>query len=447
MSRPITAVVTARDALATCCSCSLLCLDHADHAGPAAATARRWTASARRRGACSARSERVAAAIAGPVGDAVDGVGDLGDGRDRGRPAEQGERRAPPAAAHHRATTATGPPSSTTCSSVAGAGRYTRRAGPGHRDRPGAELRLDRHDRRRQPGRHPAGHDRAQRRRPGRPGQDGRTDRPRPCCSSSTPTRRSACGSRARWSSASPPARAWRRRRPRPAAARRRSRASSAGDRLVTFGSQGDAPYVPGSRSARSSRSGAPGLADPHRDGARRTSTSPSLDLVGVVVEPPRSRPARRRAAAAARRADAGADRDGHRDRRAEAGRADVPAARSRWPSLLVIVALAVQVDRAVPAAAARRDPGPRAARRRRAGARLRARLRAGLRASAAGLVLDLVPPADHEVGRWALVLTLVGYLAGLARDETRRSRVRAAGRRRGRRRPARSCCTPGSAP
>jgi rod shape-determining protein MreD len=39
-----------------------------------------------------------------------------------------------------------------------------------------------------------------------------------------------------------------------------------------------------------------------------------------------------------------------------------------------------------------------------------------------AGLAADLVPPADHEVGRWALVLTLVGYFAGLARVETRRS-------------------------
>jgi rod shape-determining protein MreD len=40
----------------------------------------------------------------------------------------------------------------------------------------------------------------------------------------------------------------------------------------------------------------------------------------------------------------------------------------------------------------------------------------------AAGLAVDLVPPADHEVGRWAFVLTLVGYLAGLAQAETRRS-------------------------
>src|SRR5687768_17033845 len=39
-----------------------------------------------------------------------------------------------------------------------------------------------------------------------------------------------------------------------------------------------------------------------------------------------------------------------------------------------------------------------------------------------AGLAADLVPPADHEVGRWAFVLTLLGYLAGLAQAETRRS-------------------------
>ena len=40
----------------------------------------------------------------------------------------------------------------------------------------------------------------------------------------------------------------------------------------------------------------------------------------------------------------------------------------------------------------------------------------------AAGLSSDLVPPADHEIGRWAFVLTMVGYLAGAAREETRRS-------------------------
>jgi rod shape-determining protein MreD len=39
-----------------------------------------------------------------------------------------------------------------------------------------------------------------------------------------------------------------------------------------------------------------------------------------------------------------------------------------------------------------------------------------------AGLALDLLPPSDHAVGRWALVLCLVGYLAGLAEDEVERS-------------------------
>lgn len=40
----------------------------------------------------------------------------------------------------------------------------------------------------------------------------------------------------------------------------------------------------------------------------------------------------------------------------------------------------------------------------------------------AAGFTVDLVPPADHEIGRWALVLTVVGYLAGMAQGESRRS-------------------------
>ena len=36
----------------------------------------------------------------------------------------------------------------------------------------------------------------------------------------------------------------------------------------------------------------------------------------------------------------------------------------------------------------------------------------------AAGLVLDLAPPADHTAGRWALSFVLVGYLTGLARRD-----------------------------
>jgi rod shape-determining protein MreD len=36
----------------------------------------------------------------------------------------------------------------------------------------------------------------------------------------------------------------------------------------------------------------------------------------------------------------------------------------------------------------------------------------------AAGLVLDLAPPADATAGRWALAFVVVGYLTGLARPE-----------------------------
>ncbi|MFI8005773.1 rod shape-determining protein MreD [Streptomyces sp. NPDC086010] len=35
-----------------------------------------------------------------------------------------------------------------------------------------------------------------------------------------------------------------------------------------------------------------------------------------------------------------------------------------------------------------------------------------------AGLLADLAPPADHAAGRYALVLCLIGYIAGMARPE-----------------------------
>lgn len=38
----------------------------------------------------------------------------------------------------------------------------------------------------------------------------------------------------------------------------------------------------------------------------------------------------------------------------------------------------------------------------------------------AAGLALDLAPPADHVAGRWALALAVVGYVAGRVRREGR---------------------------
>jgi len=38
----------------------------------------------------------------------------------------------------------------------------------------------------------------------------------------------------------------------------------------------------------------------------------------------------------------------------------------------------------------------------------------------AAGVILDLAPPADHLAGRWALALVLVGYVAGRVRQDIR---------------------------
>lgn len=41
----------------------------------------------------------------------------------------------------------------------------------------------------------------------------------------------------------------------------------------------------------------------------------------------------------------------------------------------------------------------------------------------AAGLLADLAPPADHAAGRYALVLCVIGYFAGLAKPENGRLR------------------------
>jgi rod shape-determining protein MreD len=44
----------------------------------------------------------------------------------------------------------------------------------------------------------------------------------------------------------------------------------------------------------------------------------------------------------------------------------------------------------------------------------------------AAGLLLDLAPPADHAAGRWGLALVVVGYLAGRVRQDARTSTLTA---------------------
>src|SRR3954471_9968128 len=36
-----------------------------------------------------------------------------------------------------------------------------------------------------------------------------------------------------------------------------------------------------------------------------------------------------------------------------------------------------------------------------------------------AGLLADLAPPADHAAGRYALVLCVIGYAAGLAKPDS----------------------------
>ncbi len=44
----------------------------------------------------------------------------------------------------------------------------------------------------------------------------------------------------------------------------------------------------------------------------------------------------------------------------------------------------------------------------------------------AAGLLLDVAPPADHIAGRWALALVVVGFLAGRVRNDAATSAVAA---------------------
>lgn len=42
----------------------------------------------------------------------------------------------------------------------------------------------------------------------------------------------------------------------------------------------------------------------------------------------------------------------------------------------------------------------------------------------AAGLAADVIPPADHAIGRYALVFCLIGYACGLVSEEMERSAV-----------------------
>ena len=180
----------------------------------------------------------------------------------------------------------------------------------------------------------------------------------------------------------------------------------------------------PGCRSASVvvGRRGTPGLADPVGHRARRTSTSPRSTSSASSSSRRATDP---RDAVLPPRPAVDADPDGHRHGDPEPGRRrrlTCPPPGSLLAVVLLLVALAAPGHRAAPAAAARRDPRPGAARRRRAGARPRAGLRRWCAASRPAWPPTWCRRPTTRSGRWALVLTLVGYLAGLARDQTRRS-------------------------
>ncbi|MGC0358085.1 rod shape-determining protein MreC/rod shape-determining protein MreD [Streptomyces sp. SAI-124] len=202
------------------------------------------------------------------------------------------------------------------------------------------------------------------------------------------------------------------------------------GDRLVTFGSQADKPFVPGVPVGVVSR------VDPSGGDLTRTLyvtpyvSFTKLDIVGVVVEGPEEGPARH-GAARQTEADAHADRDGHRHPvRQCAGRRRDPARavgavvmrvnRILLSSALIVVALVIQVSvlarlhlpGAVPDLLLLTVLGL---------ALVYGHVGGALVGFAAGLLADLAPPADHAAGRYALVLCVIGYLAGLAKPENGR--------------------------
>ena len=155
--------------------------------------------------------------------------------------------------------------------------------GAGDRRRVGVRLRVDGDPRRRQPRRRRAGADRRRRRRAGRTDAARRAVHLAPCCCSPTPGSPSARGSTREGTSGSPPA---------PATALElalvEGGAVAEGDALLTTGSDTFVPGVPVGRVTSVERRHRAGDA-PRR--SSRSSTSTSLDLVGVVTAPPRSTP------------------------------------------------------------------------------------------------------------------------------------------------------------
>lgn len=224
------------------------------------------------------------------------------------------------------------------------------------------------------------------------------------------------------------------------------------GDRLVTFGSQADKPFVPGVPVGTVSR------VDPSGGDLTRTlEITPfvsftKLDVVGVVVQGPQKDPRDtvlpekkqpKPTPTVTVTVTPGADPDGQAQdgqaqdvcrRTAGPGRTSSPSrtsSRSFHPmrvnrillsASLVVVALVIQVSvlarlhlpGAVPDLLLLTVLGL---------ALVYGHVGGALVGFGAGLLADLAPPADHAAGRYALVLCVIGYLAGLAKPENGRLR------------------------
>ncbi len=202
----------------------------------------------------------------------------------------------------------------------------------------------------------------------------------------------------------------------------------AADDRVVTFGSSGGSPYVPGVPIGAVSRvESTPGQL------VRLATVKPyvdfsALDLVGVVIEAPAGGPPRQRAAAQAGaepRARPGAcprpRGDPHAQPRGVPLEPRMSPRHALLAAALLLPALLLQnvLLWRLPLPGATPDLlllvmmglavvwGPR---------------EGALLGFLSGLALDLVSPGDGPVGQWALIFCLAGWIAGLAADAVERS-------------------------
>ena len=167
-------------------------------------------------------------------------------------------------------------------------------------------------------------------------------------------------------------------------------------DTVVTWGSEAGGPYVAGVPVGKVTS-----VYSSLRETAQRAVIDPfvdfgALDLVGVVVP----------TGTASDRRDHRGRRDACDERRPRAGRGSPPSSLAlvlqvsffphlAWDGIVPNLCLLVVVGAAL-------TRGPQFA---------------AVLGFAAGVALDLAPPADHLAGRWALALVVVGYVAGRVRQ------------------------------